>query len=84
MMCRTPNTCNMEQCDHLPMVLEGSNAVISLCIVKVLTVQVVLCNTYCSGGTYSNTLTLMCRPIDITFHLKYCLCAKVHLVQIVK
>lgn len=74
----------MEQCDHLLMEPEGSNAVISLCIVKVLTVQVVLCNTYCSGGTYSNTLTLMCRSIDVTCHLKYCLCAKVHLVQIVK
>lgn len=67
-----------------PMVLEGSNALISPCIVKVLTVQVVLCNTYCSGGTYSNTLTLVCRFFGLTCHVKYCLCAKVHLVQIVK
>ncbi len=67
-----------------PMVLEGSSALISLCIVKVLTVQVVLCNTYCSGGTYSNTLTLMYMFFGVTCHLKYCLCAKVHLVQIVK
>lgn len=66
------------------MVLEGSNAVISLCIVKVLTVQVVLCNTYCSGGTYSNTLTPVCASVSVSFHLTYCLCAKVHLVQIVK
>lgn len=84
-MCRTGNTRSMEQCDHFTMVLEGSDAVISPCIVKVLTVQVVLCNTYCSGGTYSNTLTLMCSSFDISCpFLKYCLCAKVHLVQIVK
>lgn len=38
------------------MMLEGSITVIGLCIAKVLTVQVVLCNTYCNGGTYSSTL----------------------------
>lgn len=54
------------KCDHLPhWVLEGSDALICLCIVKVLTVQVVQCNIYCSGGTYSNTLTLMCLFFDV-------------------
>lgn len=68
----------------VPMLLEASDAVISPCIVKVLTVQVVLCYIYCSGGTYSNTLTLMSTFFDVNVILKYCLCAKVHLVQIVK
>ena len=71
MRCRTPNTiATWSSMTILPMVLEGSDAVISLCIVKVLTVQVVLCNTYCSGGTYSNTLTLMCRASDVTCHFE--------------
>lgn len=56
------------------------------CSVKVLTVQVVLSDTYCSGGTSSTTLTL--KPANTntadSHHLLTSAYAKVHLVQIVK
>lgn len=57
-------------------------------IIKVLTVQVVLCHTYCSGGTSSNTLAITFWPSTSEHLSRRChsqrLCAKVHLVQIVK
>lgn len=59
-----------------------------LCIAKVLTVQVVIRNIYCSGGTSSN-VPAVSTPYVLTSPRKHVstlawLCAKVHLVQIVK
>lgn len=56
----------------------------SLCIVKVLTVQVVLCIPTAVEALTAILLTPMYRVTDFTRDLKYRLCAKVHLVQIVK
>lgn len=57
----------------------------SLCIVKVLTVQVVLCIPTAVEALTAILLTRMYRVTDFDpGDLKYRLCAKVHLVQIVK
>lgn len=62
-----------------------SVTVLGLCIAKVLTVQVVLRDTYCNGGTYSSTLDTWRADPPVPGRLvKFRLCAKVHLVQIVK
>lgn len=61
---------------------------VCLRIAKVLTVQVVIRHIYCSGGTSSDTSALAWKLLVssclISASPPVRLCAKVHLVQIVK
>lgn len=83
-MLRTPDPWTLEQCEHHPRVLEGTKAVTSLCIVKVLTVQVVLCIPTAVEALTAILWHGCAESLTRPFALKYRLCAKVHLVQIVK